>query len=57
MEDLDFSVPPTPTRLGNVQRTNELFELMGGGEENLHDFEDESLSLLTGLLLCCLFVF
>jgi len=51
MDDLDFSVPPTPTRLGNVQRTNELFELLGGGEESFHDFEDESLSLLTGEVL------
>jgi len=48
MEDLNFVGPPTPVRLGNVQRTNEFCELMN--DENLEDVEDESLSLLTGII-------
>lgn len=49
MEELgDFSIPPIPTRLGNVQRTNELFDLIGN-EALMNDIdEDGSLSLLTG---------
>jgi len=52
MEDLgDFSIPPIPTRLGNVQRTNELFDLIGN-EGLMNDIdEDGSLSLLTDEVL------
>ena len=54
MEDLgDFSIPPMPMRLGNVRRTNELFDLMGN--EGFSDIDDDgSLSLLTGTT--CFFV-
>ena len=45
----DFSIPPVPTRLGNVQRTNELFDLYTNDDE-FNDIADDdgSLSLLTG---------
>lgn len=44
----DFDIPPTPSRLGAVQRSNEICELL-----NEEEYIDEgSLSTLTGLFKC-----